>query len=135
VGNTQKFYWLNPGELVIDPLNFAEKESNPDNILDMNTVGDQVLISGTESTENWYATGNFDAPFAPVAGRVYQRGIIEGTPANVGDSVCIVGNDGVVYLVGTLYGSDLPYGVHRISTNGIEERVRTQTRMEQGLPP
>lgn len=135
VGNSQKFYWINPGEVVIDPLNFAEKESAPDVILDMLASGDQGLIMGGASTEAWYATGNFAAPFAPVQGRVYQRGIMEGTPANVGDSVCIVGNDGVVYLVGTLYGSDLPYGVHRISTNGIEERVRTQTRMEQGLPP
>lgn len=135
VGNTQKFYWLNPGELVIDPLNFAEKESNPDNILDMNTVGDQVLVSGSDSTENWYATGNFDAPFAPVEGRVYQRGIIEGTAVVVGDAVIFVGNDGVVYSVGYNNGSDVQWGVKEISDNAIAERIRETLRLEDGLKP
>lgn len=135
VGNSQKFYWLNPGELVIDPLNFAEKESNPDNILDMNSIGDQTLISGTESTENWYATGNFSAPFAPMEGRVYQRGIIEGTAAVVGDEIIFVGNDGIVYSVGYTYGSGGQYGVKPISDNAIAERVRETLRLEQGLRP
>lgn len=135
VANTQKFYWLNPGELTIDPLNFAEKESNPDNILDMNTVGDQVLISGTESTENWYATGNFDAPFAPVEGRVYQRGIIEGTAVVVGDAVIFVGNDGFVYSIGYNPGQDVQWGVKTISDNAIAERIRETLRLEGGLKP
>jgi hypothetical protein len=135
VGNTSKFYWINPGETVIDPLNFASKESNPDNILDMISVGDQVLISGNGSAENWYATGNFTAPFAPVEGRVYQRGIIEGTPVQVNDSVILVGNDGVVYSVGYAFGQTGQWGVHRISTHAIEERIRVQLRREQGLPP
>src|SRR6202030_3334322 len=89
VGGTSKFYWLNPGTTVIDPLNFASKESNPDTILDMMTVGDQMLISGDGAAENWYATGNFAAPFAPVEGRVYQRGIIEGTPVVINDGVVL----------------------------------------------
>lgn len=135
VGNTQKFYWLNPGTVVIDPLNFAEKESNPDNILDMLTVGDQVLICGDGSAENWYATGNFEAPFAPVQGRVYARGVVEGTPAVVNDGVILVGNDGVVYQVGYQSGGESQWGVHRISNNGIEERIRTQLRREELLAP
>ena len=32
IANTQQFYWINPGEVVVDPLNFASKESSPDNI-------------------------------------------------------------------------------------------------------
>jgi hypothetical protein len=135
VGGSQKFYWLNPAELVIDALNFAEKESNPDNILDMNTVGDQMLISGSESTENWYATGEFATPFAPVEGRVYQRGIIEGTAVTVGDAVIFVGNDGVVYSAGYTYGANAQYGVHPISDNAIAERVRKTLRYEQDLQP
>lgn len=135
VGNTQKFYWINPGEVVIDPLNFAEKESNPDNILDMLCVGDQVLITGNGSSENWYATGNADAPFAPVEGRVYARGVIEGTPVVVNDGVCLVGDDGIVYQVGYKSGGESPWGVHRISNHAIEERVRVQLRREGLLPP
>lgn len=135
VANSQKFYWLEPGTTRIDPLNFASKESNPDNILDLLTVGDQALIMGNGSTENWYATGDFNAPFAPIDGRVYQRGVIEGTPILVGDSVCLVGQDGIVYLIGYPAGGGGTYGVHRVSTNGIEERIRTQLRFEQGLTP
>jgi hypothetical protein len=133
IGKSQKFYWINPGEVVIDPLNFASKESNPDAIVDMLTVGDQAMISGGQSTENWYATGNFAAPFAPVEGRVYQRGTIDGTMVVVKDAVILVGNDGIVYEVGYSVGTTAEWGVHRISDNGIEERVRTQLRREAGL--
>lgn len=134
VAGTSKFYWINPGETIIDPLNFASKESNPDNISQMVTVGDQTLIMGDGSTENWYATGNFAAPFAPVEGRVYQRGTLAGTAVLVGDAVILVGNDGKVYSIGYTYGATATYGVHRISTHGIEERIRTQIRSLGGFP-
>lgn len=134
VGNSQKFYWINPGETWIDPLNFASKESNPDNITSMSTIGDQAIICGAGSTENWYATGNFDAPFAPVEGRVYRRGCLEGTEVVVKDALMLVGDDGIVYTIGYNWGDTSQYGVHRTSTHGIEERIRTQMRILQGLP-
>lgn len=134
VGDTYRFYWLEPGTVTIDPLNFASKESNPDPIVDMTTVGDQAIITGSGSTENWYATGNFDAPFAPIEGRVYRRGAIEGTTVGVNDALVFVGDDMVVYSVGYGYGDTAQYGVHRISTHAIEERIRVQLRREQGLP-
>lgn len=134
VASSQKFFWVNPGELVIDPLNFAEKESNPDNISDMVTIGDQAIICGEGSTENWYATGDFNAPFLPVEGRVYRRGIQEGTAVAVKDSLFLVGNDGVVYSIGYVGGDTSNYGVHRVSTHAIEEQIRITLRQEQGLP-
>lgn len=123
--NTPRFYWIEPGEVTIDALNFATKESNPDNILDMLTVGDQALIFGGASTEAWYATGDVDAPFAPTAGHAYARGVVEGTPVVVNESVILVGNDGIVY--------DVAGGVRSISDNGIAERVRKQLAREAGL--
>lgn len=134
VGKSQKFYWVEPGATIIDPLNFAEKESNPDNISQMVTVGDQTVIMGDGSTENWYATGNFSAPFAPVEGRVYRRGTLPGTAVAVGDSVILVGDDGKVYSIGYSYGADSVFGVHRISTHSIEERIRTIIRSLNGYP-
>ena len=135
--NTQKFYWVNPGEVVINPLNFASKESSPDPITHIRTVGDQVMIFGEKSTENWYATGNLSAPFAPIEGRVYQRGAISGTPVVIDDGVFIVGDDGRVYSIGFQGGdsTDTGWGVGRVSNNGIEERVRRQIRREAGLNP
>lgn len=135
VANTQQFYWLNPGEVVIDALDFANKESSPDDIISMRAVGDQVLVMGEASTENWYATGELAAPFAPIEGRVYQRGAVEGTPCIVADSVLLVGDDGIAYEVGYQYGGTADWGVHRISNHGIEERIRRQLRREQGLTP
>lgn len=135
VGASQRFYWLNPGEVIIDPLNFASKESHPDNIVDMHAIGDEVLITGDGSSENWYATGDLTAPFAPVKGRVYRRGAIQGTPVVVKDGIILVGDDGVVYSIGYNYAGSTQYGVNRISTNGIEERIRTALRKAQGLAP
>lgn len=132
VGFAQKFYFIQPGEVKIDPLDFASKESNPDPIVDMHTVGDQVLITGSGSTENWYATGDLTFPFAPIEGRVFRRGTIEGTPVVVGDSLMLIGDDGIVYEIGQ-GGTDAAWGVHRISNSGIEERIRTQMRRLQGL--
>lgn len=133
VGESQQFFWLEPGTVEIDPLNFAEKESNPDNIVDMATVGDQTIICGAGSTENWYATGNALAPFAPVEGRVYRRGTTDGTGVAVKDSFIMVGDDGIVYSIGYSYGDTSQYGVHRISTHAIEEQIRVMLRREQGL--
>lgn len=135
--DTQTFYWVNPGETTIDPLNFASKESSPDPIIHMRAVGDQVLIMGAKSTENWYATGNITDPFAPIQGRVYARGVLVGTPVVVDDGLILVGDDGRVYSIGYQPGdpTDTAWGVQRISNNGIEERIRYQLRREQGLTP
>lgn len=137
VANTQQFYWINPGDTTIDSLNFASKESSPDAITSMRTVGDQVLIMGSKSTENWYATGDSTAPFAPIEGRVYARGVLQDTPVVVDDAVILVGDDGRVYSIGFQSGdtSDVGWGVLRISNNGIEERIRRQVRRELGLNP
>lgn len=137
ITGTNQFYWINPGETQIDALNFATKESSPDNITHIRAVGDQVLIIGEKSTENWYATGNLNAPFAPIEGRVYARGAITGTPVVIDDGVILVGDDGRVYSIGFQAGdsTDAGWGVQRISNNGIEERVRRQIRREDGLNP
>lgn len=135
VSGKQEFFWINPGEVVIDPLDFAEKESSPDAVIAMRTTGDQVVIMGEASTENWYATGDLNAPFAPIEGRVYQHGAIDGTPCIVDDAVMLVGDDGVAYSIGYQYGTTATWGVNRISNHGVEERIRRQIRREKGLTP
>lgn len=128
INASQRFYWVKPGEVTIDPLDFASKESGPDPISQMRTVGDQVLIMGEKTTENWFSTGNDLAPFAPVQGRTYARGAIQGTSVIIDDSVYLVGDDGKVYQIGQ-------QGINSVSNNGIEERIRRQIRREQGLEP
>lgn len=129
ISNSQKIFWIQPAATTIAALDFAEKESAPDNIIDMQTVGDFVFIMGSGSTEIWYATGQLDAPFAPQQGASYERGVIAGTPTVIGaDGLAFIGNDGKAYL---LAGS----GLERISNHGIEERIRRWLRAQDGLTP
>jgi hypothetical protein len=124
--DSQRFYLLKPGEVEIDPLDFFSKESHPDNIVDVVRVGDVMVIMGNSSTEFWGATGNADAPFAPIEGRTMSRGIIPGTAVMVNEgTIIVVGNDMRVYAIG-----DQP---RCISDHSMEERIRRQLRYEAGL--
>jgi len=126
VGKSNKMFFILPGEITIDTLNFFAKESNPDPIQDLVTIGDNFLAAGSGSVETWYATGDLNAPFAPIQGRTISRGIVDGTLVNVHDAAFFVGSDGVVYAFG---GS----GFERVSDNGIEERIRILTRQQAGV--
>lgn len=130
IADTQKFYYLNPGETTIDPLSFAEKESAPDPIVDMVPFGDVMIIAGAASMEFWSATGDNTEPFAPIEGRAMPRGIVPGTLVVVDEMTFIfVGNDWRVYSTTQTYTtSHTP-----ISDHGIEERIRVQLRREAGI--
>lgn len=129
ISNSQEIFFIRPGAVIIDPLDFFEKEVAPDNVVDMNTVGDFVFAAGNGSTEVLYATGDGNAPFAPMKGGTYERGMISGTPVVMAEgSFAFIGNDLKVYL--------LKEGVvTRISNHGIEERVRRWFRAQEGLTP
>lgn len=116
VGNSQRCFWINPGEITIDPLNFFEAERSPDWILQVRTVGDQFWLLGRKVTEVWRHTGNALAPFQRIEGRLFDRGIWGGTAVKIKDSVIVVGADGKVY--------DVKGGPEEISNPGISEMIR-----------
>lgn len=111
-----RFYWINPFETTIDPLNFATAERAPDPCWSVNVVSDQFWLPGAVTNEVWYPTGNELIPFLRLQARVFDRGVWEGSDVKVKDTVILVDRDGVVYAVGA--------GPERISTHGIEERIR-----------
>lgn len=119
---SDRMYYILPGELTIDPLNFVTAESQPDDIVNLVAAGDLVWALGESTSEAWYATGDPDVPFAPMQGRVFTRGVIEGTAVQVKDNIVLVGADMIVYSIGG--------GIERISHHGIEERIRTQLHRE-----
>jgi hypothetical protein len=123
---SQRFYWLQPGAVVIDALDFAEAESEPDQIIQVTRVGDVVYMVGQSSTEVWYATGTTDpnaSPFQRQQGLAFSQGGRPGTVVRVRTQLILVAEDGIVYqIVG---------GPQRISTNGIEERIRIAHTAEQ----
>lgn len=129
IANSQKIFFIRPGAVTIDSLDFFEKEVAPDNVVDMNTVGDFIFTAGSGSTEVLYATGDGNAPFAPMSGGTYERGMVASTPVVMPDgSFAFVGNDLKVYLL-------KDGAVNRISNHGIEERVRRWFRAQEGLTP
>lgn len=122
LANDQRFYWITPGELTIDPLNFAEAENEPDEVIEAIRVGDNFYLVGQTSTEIWFPTGTLDpneSPFAPLRGLSFSQGVLEGTAVALGNQnnqIVLVGEDGIVYQIAG--------GPRRISNNGIEERIR-----------
>ncbi|MCH9834234.1 hypothetical protein K0U83_01155, partial [bacterium] len=115
-GVNGRFYWIEPGEVTIDSLNFATAERAPDPISGVVVFGDQFWLPGIITTEPWYFTGNPETPVLRQQGIVFDRGAWEGTGVQVKDSMIIVGADGSVF--------DISGGIEKISRPDIEERIR-----------
>ncbi len=113
------FYWIEPFETTIDPLNFATAERAPDPLWSVNVIGDQFWLPGSSSNEVWYPTGDEAIPFLRVQARVFDRGVWQGTAVPVKDDLILVDRDGVVYRIAG--GAGAP---QRVSNHGIEERIR-----------
>ena len=111
-----RFYWIEPGEITIDPLNFATAERSPDPVWNVVVVGDQFWLPGTSTNEVWYPSGNNEAPMLRQQGRLFDKGVWEGTVIQVKDDVMVVGTDGVVYRIGA--------APMVVSTPGIAQRIR-----------
>lgn len=133
IANSQKFYWIMPGAITIDALNFASAEFAPDNITDIVAVADQVWIGGPESIEIWYpnaSAANSSQSFLPIAGRALAHGVLAGTLVKIKDTVVFVGSDNVVYAAGGTHIYTVAGGVNPISTHAISERIRAALAAE-----
>lgn len=121
-GKNGRFYWVQPGEQIVNALDFATAERAPDPLYSVTTLGDQFWLFGSSTTEVWYATGNGDAPFQRIQGRLFDRGIWGGTSVKIGDTMIVTDRDGVVWKVGQ--------GITRVSNNSIEQRIREAMALE-----
>jgi hypothetical protein len=74
VENETKLFYILPGETVIDPLSFFSAERNPDDVKAIKAVGDELWALGTDTTELFTDSGDVNAPFIRLAGRVYDIG-------------------------------------------------------------
>jgi hypothetical protein len=119
-----RFFWIEPGETFIRPLNFATAERAPDPLRGVRVVGDQIWLLGANTTEVWYATGDFETPFIRTQGSVFDRGIVEGTDVQIKDSVVVTDTDGAVYVI-------TGGGPQRVSNPSIEERIRLALRLSE----
>lgn len=126
--DSDRFYWIQPGAVTIDPLDFATAERFPDKILQVRVVGDEFWLLGERSIEVWRATGDGDAPFQRIEGRAFNFGVFGGTGRLLKDtSIVLVAQDGTVYNIA---GVPTP-----ISTVSVAERTRNaiKTAIENNL--
>jgi hypothetical protein len=119
VANSQRFYWIAPGDVDISTLNFAEAEQQPDELVAVRVVGDIAWMLGEGSSEVWYANPSATSEperFLRQEGQAFSRGIVEGTDAVIDNTLFVVGDDDQVYVG---QGDLRP-----ISTPFIAEKVR-----------
>lgn len=115
--NSDRFYWIQPGAIIIDPLDFATAERLPDAVFQVRAVGDEFWLLGEKSIEPWRATGDGAAPFQRIEGRRFDFGIFSGTAVRMKDtSVIVVADDGAVY--------DIAGTPSLVSSPGVAERTR-----------
>ena len=75
MADTGKFRYSDIADAeTIGGLNYATAESNPDAIVSVETLGQDVLFFGQSSTEWWGKTSDIAAPFQPYTGRRYDVG-------------------------------------------------------------
>jgi len=116
LGTVGRFYWVEPGERIIDPLNFATAERSPDRINQVITFSDMFWLFGDTTTEPWVTTGSPEAPMQRFQGIIFDRGSWEGTAIKVRDTMIVVDEQGGVFSINN--------GQKRISNPAIEERIR-----------
>lgn len=119
VAGAQKFFWIPPGGVDPAALDFASAENSPDNIIAVRRQYDELWFFGEASTEVWQTTGDTNAPFQRISGRLYDKGVINGATITTTDNTIFwVGSDLVAYR-----GDVQPV---RISDHSIEEKLRLE---------
>lgn len=73
--DTETYYWSNVLSETIDGLSFATAENQPDRLKDVLFWQDSLLLFGSETVETHPNTTDPDAPFQPLEGRTFKRGI------------------------------------------------------------
>ena len=117
-----RFYWIDPGEAFIDPLNFATAERAPDPVNQVLSLSDRFWLLGRVSSEVWVTTGNIDAPMQRFAGVLFDRGAWEGSAVRMNNGMIVVDQYGGVF--------EFTGGERRISRPDIEERIRLAMQKE-----
>lgn len=117
VKGAQRFFWLAPGDVNPGALNFASVANAPDNIAGVRRLYDELWFLGDASIEVWQTTGDVNAPFQRIAGRLYDKGTVNAdTIASTDNTLFWVGSDLIPYR-----GEGQPI---RIGDHSIEEAIR-----------
>lgn len=124
-GVNGRFYWVEPGEVTIEALNFATAERAGDAINQAIVFSDMVWFCGQSTVEPWIGTGDQDAPFERFQGILYDRGSWEGTAIRINETLILADQNGGVFQIGG--------GLKRISNPAVEERIRKAIQTQEFL--
>jgi hypothetical protein len=116
-----KFYWSAPLDgSTWDALSFATAEREPDSLLDIMNLGDNIWLFGQQTIESWTHTGEADLPFSRIEQIAFDQGIMDtGCVCAADNSLFFIGSKRIVFRIG-----EVP---ERISDSGIEERIAAST--------
>lgn len=115
--NSHTWYW----SAVLDAdtwaaLDFSSAEARPDILHDIQVIGDNLLLIGSETIERWSNTGDADAPYSRIEGAIINKGTRStGCSTEIDNRLFIVGSDHIVYV--------LEENLQRVSDHSIEERI------------
>lgn len=119
---SQKFYWIEPAAITIDPLNFASAERIPDPIIAISVIADEIWFLGLSGPEVWSPTGDADAPFQRVSGRVYNEGCFS---RDTVVSTAINGLPALIWVTDTKAVVKAQGSPEKISNESVEELLKT----------
>lgn len=117
VNGAQHIFWLAPGDVDPDALNFFSAEYGPDNLQRVARISDQIFFFGDGTIEVWIPGTDVNLPFQRVQGMLFDKGCASAyTVAALDNTLFWVGADRVVYRAET--------GPIQISNPAIEEHIR-----------
>lgn len=116
-----RFYWSS----VLDgrtwgALDYATAEREPDALLDIRALGDNLWLFGQQTIEAWAHTGDAALPFTRLENVAFDKGIHStGAATKADNSLFFVGHNCAVYRI-----SDVP---NLISDSWLTEQIRAST--------
>lgn len=124
VRDSNKFYWINPGDTTVDALSFASAEANADYLEGIKTTSDEVWLFGKNTTEVWAPSGDANAPFIRISGRIYNTGCVDNSSIAQG----IVNTNPCLIWVSETREVVIAQGaIAKISNDYVEECLRKST--------
>ena len=114
--NSQRVYFSAVGGITFDALDYFSAETQPDNLVSGAIHGDELWLLGQSSVEVHVPSGDADAPFLRINGRMFPMGCADrDSVGKLDDGFAWVGQDRIVY-----HDASAP---QRISTETIEQKL------------
>lgn len=123
-----RFWWSAVGDpSTVSATSFATAESEPDNLLSIQSYKGRIALFGTQTVEFWVPTGSQDQAFVAAPGAVIPVGLIgRDAVCQSDDAMFMVATSGLIFRLAGV-------GLERISTEFLEKRIKDLSAANQAL--